>query len=218
MPKQALPVRFCCPRLFRCQLAACPSTPPRRKVARQGAHPREARQALLKLLRGPLRSPPHCDAVDYLSRVSRSTRALADMSPRRNGAVRIKPGGGLYEAALTSSAANLRRRWSENFSPSLRSVRTPLTFHGLHILQPARQFLALRRLKCAMASNQKTPEHLCRAQILTFRFGVLCTPRSVKPSSRKASQAHSTRSVGCRDRQGSACARADPGCTRPDRP
>ena len=49
-----------------------------------------------------------------------------------------------YSAA--SRLAEHRRRWSENRSPSGRSVRHPLTFQGLQSLQPALAFRGLWRL------------------------------------------------------------------------
>src|SRR3546814_3896504 len=47
-----------------------------------------------------------------------------------------------------SRRADSRRTWSLNFSPSARSVRTPLAFHGLQSLQPARWFPDFPRLWC----------------------------------------------------------------------
>ena len=48
--------------------------------------------------------------------------------------------------SFDSISANVLRLWSENFSPSDRSVLNPLIFQGLHNLHPARLFLERLRL------------------------------------------------------------------------
>lgn len=53
--------------------------------------------------------------------------------------------------------ATTRRLWSLNFSPSRRSVRKPLTFHGLQSLHPARLILALPRLWCISLNPDNVP-------------------------------------------------------------